>query len=263
MVLSVRSLVGAALFGLSVGGAYDTTTTTVYTTTTTAYVTTTTTTAYATTTTTAPYVTTTTTTPYVTTTTLYGATTTTTYATTTTTYSFDCSQITCVNADKKVNKGPNIKCPGDVSTCTQDLCCEQYATCDTFLCTDDYVNEPKTLCKGGLATSIQDCDTGTCCKAKGTCDGFDGCKGAVSGNKGKTTKCSGTADTCDAATCCYAAEDTCFPGEAEVAGSGVRMAEIKPGMTVLAEDGMEPILGMLHLHSETVATAVRGTTVSA
>merc|ERR1711971_1288615 len=236
----------------------ETTTTTLYipTTTTTLYVPTTTTTPYVvpTTTTTLPYVvpTTTTTTPYVEPTT-----------TTTTVYTFDCSQVQCVNFP--VNKGHNIKCPGDITTRTEELCCEQYATCDTFLCGVDAINKPTVFCKGGLALTIQDCDADTCCAARATCDEFKDCKGASSGNKGKLVECAGLLDTCDAETCCEE-EDTCFPGEAEVSvqdRSGVRLDAIEPGMSVLAEDGMEPILGMLHLHSETTATLVHAKVASA
>merc|ERR1712003_173481 len=98
------------------------------------------------------------TTPYVVTTTTY---------TTTTVYGFDCSNVQCP-ATLPVNKGPNIKCPGDITTCTEALCCQKYATCDTFQCRADQLNHAESFCKGGLAVSIQDCDALTCCEDRAT-----------------------------------------------------------------------------------------------
>merc|ERR1712107_720786 len=100
---------------------------------------------------------------------------------------------------------------------------------------------------------------------KATCDTFTGCTGDLSKNKGKDVKCTGMADTCDSATCCME-EDSCFPGEAEVSvrdRSGVRVDEIELGMTVFAESGFEPIIGMMHVHSEIVPTFTHATTASA
>jgi len=60
-------------------------------------------------------------------------------------------------------------------------------------------------------------------------------------------------------------EDVCFPGEAEVSvqdQSGVRVDEIEPGMTVFAEGGFGPIIGMLHVRSEIAPTLAHATTAS-
>merc|ERR1711862_657974 len=105
----LRSAVAMTMVGLSVGDTIDYGTTT---------------------TTTLPPAATTTTTLY----TVETTTTTVVPTTTTTTTSFDCSEVQCINFP--VNKGANIPCPGDISTCTEELCCEQYATCDTFACSD-------------------------------------------------------------------------------------------------------------------------------
>merc|ERR1712232_1127562 len=92
-----------------------------------------------------------------TTTVLYGAT------TTTTVYvapkskavsSYTCNMINCVHLP--VNKGVNVVCKGDLSTCTEEFCCEEYATCDTFACTALQVNLATNFCKGGRSLSIAD-----------------------------------------------------------------------------------------------------------
>merc|ERR1712192_53384 len=113
------------------------------------------------------------------------------------------------------------------------------------------------FCAGGLATNIDECDAATCCIALATCDSFKGCKGLGSTNRGKDVECKGYVveeNACDEETCCEV-EDTCFPGEAEVSVQGyegARMDEINLGMQVFAESSFEPIVGLLHLHTESV-----------
>merc|ERR1712107_259089 len=119
---------------------------------------------------------------------------------------------------------------------------------------------PTTTVYGAFATSVTVPEAD---RAK--CDTFTGCTGDLSKNKGKDVDCTGLADTCDIATCCTE-EDSCFPGEAEVSvrdRSVVRVDEIELGMTVFAESGFEPIIGVMHVHSEIVPTFTHATTVSA
>merc|ERR1712107_592681 len=131
---------------------------------------------------------------------------------------YDCTHFTCP-ADLPVNKGANIKCPGDLTSCDAQLCCQKYATCDTFTCPANSVNKPTKLCKDGTALSITDCDADTCCDEKATCATFEGCKGKSSEYADKILEkitpppaCIGDASTCNTETCCEAvtAEDACF-----------------------------------------------------
>jgi len=132
---------------------------------------------------------------------------------------------------------------------------------------------PTIFCKGGLALDIKDCDEATCCQKRATCTDFKGCSGKdehgekILGNAGEAVLCSGLADSCNIATCCVVepVEDTCFPGEAEVAiqdGHGLRVDDIETGITVFSEGGFEPVIGMLHLHSEASPTLAHVTAVS-
>merc|ERR1712232_1266065 len=146
------------------------------------------------------------------------------------------------------------------------VCCQRYATCDTFLCGDDYAGNKgeSTLCGGGLALSIDECNAATCCIAFATCDSFDGCPGSTSVNKGSEVMCSGMADDCNVETCCEE-EVTCFPGEAEVSvqgHEGARVDEIELGTHVLAASNFEPIIGLLHSITETVPIGAYVTTHS-
>lgn len=107
-------------------------------------------------------------------------------------------------------------------------------------------------------------------KSKGvTCDTFKDCTGKdTKGRKyttsvGKAVKCLGS---CDKETCCSKeAEATCFPGEAGVIvedGSLVALAGLELNTALLGEDHVEPVIGVLHSHSDTSATALHSTPVS-
>merc|ERR1712060_449966 len=121
----------------------------------------------------------------------------------------------------------------------------------------------QTLTTGAATLKCTDgkCTTAECCIAVGkskvaTCAAFtdEDCTGKDSKDRKYTT-------------CCAVEEDaTCFPGEAEVSvadGSLVTLAEIEPSMEVLAEANMEPVIGMLHLHSEVHSIVVHPTSTSA
>merc|ERR1712211_71028 len=79
--------------------------------------------------------------------------------------------------------------------------------------------------------------------------------------------CTGDASTCNVETCCeaVAAEDSCFPGEAEVSvqdRSRVRVDKLEVGTSVVTEGGLEAVVGMLHLHSEVPHVLAQATAVS-
>merc|ERR1712176_877108 len=143
------------------------------------------------------------------------------------------------------------------------------------------VNKPKVLCKGGAALSISDCDADTCCEAipVASCATFKGCKGKIVDEvtkkegdeilrpKDPAPSCVGDETTCNIDTCCDLVpdEDSCFPGEAEVSvqdRSSVRVDKLESGTEVLTGGGFEPVVGLLHLHSEVSPTVAQATAVS-
>jgi len=133
-----------------------------------------------------------------------------------------------------------------------------------------------------MALTIADCDADTCCdyhapaptppEPEATCETFKGCKGKSSEYADKILEkitpypaCTGDASTCNIETCCEAvtAEDSCFPGEAEVSVQSrfkVRVDQL--GTQVLTEGGLEAVVGMLHLHSEVSPAFAQATAVS-
>merc|ERR1712176_949682 len=129
--------------------------------------------------------------------------------------------------------------------------------CASSVCT------PKECC---VAEAVPKPKAATCAAFKDTdCTGKDSKDRKYTTSLGKLQKCAATG--CTKATCCAVEEDaTCFPGEAEVVvadGSLVAVAEIEPSMDVLAEANMEPVIGMLHLHSEAPSIVVHPTSISA
>merc|ERR1712060_298577 len=127
--------------------------------------------------------------------------------------------------------------------------------CATSVCTST------ECCSGGPAAKV-----GNCAVFKDTdCTGNDSKNRKYTTSLGKSQTCGATG--CSKATCCAVEEDaTCFPGESEVSvadGSLMTLAEIEPSIEVLAEANMEPVIGILHLHSEAQSTVVHPTSTSA
>merc|ERR1712003_467534 len=95
---------------------------------------------------------------------------------------------------------------------------------------------------------------------------FDLCEGQNKEGR-KYTGSQGDAVDCDPAgctktKCCKLADEaTCFPGESEVLlenGSAVSMSELESNTALLGQ----PVLGLLHLHSDADATSAHATATS-
>lgn len=174
-----------------------------------------------------------------------------------------------------LNQDLTTTCKG--TPCTAAECCVTGTQCGALACPVGQIAKTgvsKFRCKTNPCTYAECCEPAPTSKPKisGDCASFKDadCTGKDTKDRkyttslGKIQKCAATG--CTKATCCAVEEDaTCFPGEAEVPvadGSLTTLASIGPNTHLVGLDGPEPVIGMLHLHSEVLTTAMYATSTS-